>query len=511
MKQILLIILLVFDSISVIGQETVLEVEVDCSEEYQTIHNFAASDAWAAQFTGLWPNEKRTQMADWLFSMKADSLGSPLGIGLSAWRFNIGAGSAKQDTSGIKDQWRRAEGFLNDDDTYDWTKQQGQQWFLQAAKLRGVTQFIAFVNSPPVQLTRNNRAHSTDGLQSNLPKENYRDYANFLANVVQHFSDSLDIKFKYLSPFNEPQWEWKGGQEGSPWNNNELASATKVIDSVFLKRKLNTQLEITEAGAIDYLTGRKKKFANRSNQIEVFYNPDSPHYIGKLKSLAPKVAAHSYFTTWDIEKLKNERLKIKEKLDKYLSLEYWMSEYCILENNEEIKGKGRDLGMATALYVARLIHADLTIANASAWHWWLAMSPYDFKDGLIYHDKNVADGAMYDSKLLWGFGNYSRFVRPYAKRIKVHYPDNNSLNNLKNGVLISAYKNQDGSIAMVLVNQKKEHIKVSPKINGMPMKNFEKFVTDKKTNLSLVNNEMTENKAITLNPRSITTLVFQKE
>lgn len=290
-----------------------------------------------------------------------------------------------------------------------------------------------------------------------------------------------------------------------------MANATKQIDSVFIQRKLETQLEITEAGAIDYLTGKKKKFPNRSNQIEAFYNPDSPNYIGNLKSLAPKVAAHSYFTTWNIEKLKNERLKIRQKLLKYPSLEYWMSEYCILENNEEIKGKGRDLGMATALYVARLIHTDLTIANASAWHWWLAMSPYDFKDGLIYHDKHSDDGKIYDSKLMWGLGNFSRFVRPNAKRIQVKYPEKNSLDNLKNGLLISAYRNRDGSIVMVLVNQQNEQYNVNPTIDGLQMKNFEKFVTDKKTNLSLVDNETTNNNVVPLNPRSITTLVFKNK
>lgn len=179
MKQVLLYFFLFLHRGLVFGQEPILEVEVNSSKEFQTIHNFAASDAWSAQFTGLWPEKKRSKMADWLFSMKTDSLGSPIGIGLSAWRFNVGAGSADQDTNGIKDPWRRAEGFLQDGGTYNWNKQKGQQWFLKAAKNRGVEQFVAFVNSPPVQLTRNSRAHSNDGLQSNLPKENYTAYATF--------------------------------------------------------------------------------------------------------------------------------------------------------------------------------------------------------------------------------------------------------------------------------------------------------------------------------------------
>ncbi len=57
---------------------------------------FSASDAWSMQFIGLWPEEKQNQVADWLFSTENDANGQPKGIGLSLWRFNVGAGSAEQ-------------------------------------------------------------------------------------------------------------------------------------------------------------------------------------------------------------------------------------------------------------------------------------------------------------------------------------------------------------------------------------------------------------------------------
>src|SRR5919112_2276465 len=83
-------------------------IRFDENKTYQTIRNFAASDAWACQFAGNWPDEKRNAIADWLFSMDTLSNGNPKGIGLSLWRYNLGAGSAEQkDSSGIKDEWRR--------------------------------------------------------------------------------------------------------------------------------------------------------------------------------------------------------------------------------------------------------------------------------------------------------------------------------------------------------------------------------------------------------------------
>jgi hypothetical protein len=49
------------------------------------------------------------------------------------------------------------------------------------------------------------------------------------------------------------------------------------------------------------------------------------------------------------------------------------------------------------------MHYDLTVANSSTWYWWLAVSPYDYKDGLVYIDKNKTNGNLTDSKLLWAW------------------------------------------------------------------------------------------------------------
>src|SRR5690606_1612077 len=121
-------------------------------QEFQTIHNFGASDAWSLQFVGAnWPAQKQARIADLLFSLEEQTDGSPVGIGLSAWRFNIGAGSAAQgEERGTGDRWRRADAFLRPDGGFDPSAQPGQRAFLRAARARGVEQFYAFSNSPPV-------------------------------------------------------------------------------------------------------------------------------------------------------------------------------------------------------------------------------------------------------------------------------------------------------------------------------------------------------------------------
>ena len=85
-----------------------------------------------------------------------------------------------------------------------------------------------------------------------------------------------------------------------------------------------------------------------------------------------------------------------------------------MSNDEEIGGGGGyDFSMKTALYVARIIHHDLTYADAESWSWWRACGG-NYKDGLI-RVWNRQQRAR-DSRLLWAMGNYSRFVRPGAVR-----------------------------------------------------------------------------------------------
>ena len=160
-------------------QKKQIMVSVDLVKTYQTIENFGASDAWSCQFAGDWPEAKRNAIADLLFSRQLKADGSPEGIGLSLWRFNIGAGSAQQGSeSGIGDEWRRAESFLDDNGNYDWNRQSGQVWFLKAAKERGVNKFLAFTNSPPVQMTVNKKAFATSA-QPNLAAANFPVFADF--------------------------------------------------------------------------------------------------------------------------------------------------------------------------------------------------------------------------------------------------------------------------------------------------------------------------------------------
>jgi len=188
------------------------------------------------------------------------------------------------------------------------------------------------------------------------------------------------------------------------------------------------------------------------------------------------ISAHSYHSVWPIENQVQYRQLVAENLrEANPDLGYWMSEYCILQENGEIgRGGGRDLGMATALYVARIMHHDLTITNARSWQWWTAITEVDYKDGLVYLDDGSegtsgkmgahipslqSDGAVRESKLLWVLGNYSRFIRPGMHRIQCELSTKQSP---ESGLMVSAYKDgEKETLVYVLTNLSEKAVTVS--------------------------------------------------
>lgn len=494
------------------------------TEEYQTIDGFGASDAWRAQFVGKnWPLEKRNKIADLLFSQENDKDGKPKGIGLSIWRFNISAGTAEQgDSSDIDNVWRRGESFLNPDGTYDWSKQEGQRWFINAAKDRGVEKLLAFPNSPPVHYTDNGKGYADKGnIHLNLKPGYMRKYANYLVDAVDYFNKD-GIFFDYLSPVNEPQWNWDGtGQEGTPALNEEIYSLVRYLSSELSKRELRTKIVIGEAGTIGHASLPMEKIGKdgdgRDNQAEFFFAESSPFYIADLPNVEKTISAHSYHSVWPLEFQTDNRKMVNEYINQANpELGYWMSEYCILQKNGEIgKGGGRDLGTPTAMYVARIIHNDLTLTNAKSWQWWTAISQFDYKDGLVYLDDGSDgetgkmgsdieslqfDGEVRESKLLWVLGNYSRFVRPGMVRVRCELSREQSM---ENGILVSAYlRKSDDTLVFIFTNLSNEDKSIDIGVD----QHVDVYVTSANKSLNLT----TENaRSLPLSARSVSTVILK--
>lgn len=478
MKYIMVVGILFAASAQIQAQQR-FKATIDINAKKQVIRNFGASDAWSCKYAGNWPEAKKNAIADWLFSSDTTATGQPKGIALSLWRFNIGAGSTQQgDSSGIHNKWRREESFWELDRSWNFNRQAGQRWFLQAAKKRGVPQLLGFLNSPPVQLTRNGKAFASKG-ECNISSSNYAALADYITTVISGLKQHHGIVLDYISPVNEPQWDWSdGGQEGCPYNNTEISGVIKQLDQKLTAAHLPTKIIMDEAAKIDYLYSAADK-PLKGQQVQAFFNEASADNIGNLPSVYRAIAGHSYFTTSPDSTAVAQRKKLAAAVAGVRNLEYWQTEYCILGDNAgEINGNKKDLGMDAALYMARVIHNDLTVANASTWQWWLGVSPSDYKDGLVYISNDTADGSYEDSKMLWVLGNYSRFVRPGASRVAVALNDSSS-----NKLLVSAYT-QNNRISIVVVNSNRENVRLDLQCLHAQIQNLRAYTTSNEGNLA---------------------------
>ena len=478
-------------------QQDKIIINFNIDSTYQTIHNFAASDAWSCQFTGNWPDAKKNAIADWLFSTDTLSNGNPKGIGLTMWRYNLGAGSAEQEAgSGINDEWRRAALTTNNNE-----KVEAQNWWLKAAAQRGVKQFLAFCNSPPVSLTKNNKAFADSGI-CNIKSTNYKAFADYAIKAIKQIKKQTGISFNYISPVNEPQWNWSdGGQEGCPYTNAEITDVVKVFNQSLQQNKSGIKLLITEAGGIHYLLPYNNE-NDKDNQVYNFFNTSSPLYVGNMPNVTNVIAAHSYFTTSPFDRAIAFRAMLRDSISKIKGLEYWQSEYCILgDNNGEINGDKRDLGINPALYIAKVIYEDFVYANATAWQWWIAISPYDYKDGLVYIDKGEKDGNYYDSKMLWALGNYSRFIRPGMKRIK--------LDATTDSLYASAFEDAaKRKLVLVFVNESEKEKPLA--LNSKPIASNKKIITYTTSATQSLKKNVVDANSLIIPAKSVVTVLYEK-
>lgn len=515
-----------FDDIRLSGADPLPDASatIDASVSYQTIQDFGASDCWTTEFIGDYFSEaEKAKGAKWLFSQQMDENGNPEGIGLSCWRVNVGAGSATQGSnSNIEEEIHRTECFLNQDGTYDWTRQDGQQWFMQQAKEYGVEHFLLFSNSPPIYFTKNGKANANNqNISCNLKTTCFDDFAEFLATVAQHFSDE-GYNITYIDPVNEPQYDWKSGQEGSPWENSNISSLAKQLERSITSRGLNSKILIPEAGSLTCLYAGTSPRDNK--QIEAFWKRSSSTYIGGLTSLAPVAAGHGYWTVGSDELLREVREKVRDEAAKY-GVEVMQTEWSMLDDPPSTSAGfpssySEATKMSIALYMGKLIQCDLCIGNMVAWSYWTAFAQEKWGQKNRFHlirvnttgdtgEESNGDlkdgGTLTADKNLWVLGNFSRFIRPGFKRISLEGADE------MDALLGSAWMSPDESeVVAVFVNLSAGRRKLDLSMASGYAEKVRTYVTDRGRNLQL-DTSLQNLHNMELPARSVVTVVISLE
>jgi O-glycosyl hydrolase len=510
-------------------------LDVDLNTTHQSIDGFGASDAWSINpLVVKWIEEGLESDVEGLADLLFDT---ETGIGLSAWRFNVGAGSAEQGAgSNIGDPYRRAELLFSSESDVDADseKQAGQVRMLLEAYERGVRDFVAFSNSPPTYLTKNGLAHPGNGTiqtpnpdcpsaaqgasvgSTNLCPEKVDAFAEFIVKVLEYLRDDIGVPVNYVSPVNEPTWEWQDQtQEGNRYNVEDIKAVYGSLQEALLGAGLGESVEIDGTEVVEYTAGLSDSYKRAfdgsaySGGMNGSGNGSYKNYIDEFLGdaamrdiLGNQISMHGYFSDAWADRMGTLRDLTWENVQETSpGAKVWMSEVCILGDAGDVRSftgsgwNGNDMGYA--LHVAKMLHRDMTRLNASAWHWWLAVTPYDYKDGLLKVNGSLDASSLQTSKVLWTLGHFSRFIRPDFVRVEL--PGFDDLD----GLMASAYTDAS-HVVIVVINASESAHTIELDVPGAEGACFEAFTTDADHDLE-ASGVVAEGDSYAVPPRAVVT------
>ncbi len=461
------------------------KVKIDGSVTHQTWESFGVSGAWWAQYVGGWDkpygdNElaTREQIARYLYSMEE-------GIGLTSYRYNLGAGSVEAGNGNFWYPERRAESFETSAGVYDFTKDANAQWFLnRVVELTGgEVGVVLFSNSPLCRLTVNGKAQMTKGSTVNILPENYDDFAVYVLDVAEYFI-SQGIPVTDISPINEPQWEWNDGQEGCHYEPAEAAALLRVFVEEIAKRENLSKVRISGPESGEW-GGRTQEYINAIMKDDA------------LKNYFDVIDCHSYWTT------RSTKETFKRWITKnYPDVKLRTSEWVEMVN-------GSDYTMDSAFNLADEIYDDLTVLDVIAWQYWVGVANGGYRDGLIY--VNTSAQACRPAKRLWGFGNFTKFIRPGYTRVDCSNPYTD-IYNMKSVAFTGVNTEGQAELVVVLINrEEKKTFQLA--LSGLGQYNYyEVHTTNENRDLEMTaGGEYTENLPFTIEGESIVTLRLIKK
>lgn len=409
------------------------KIKVDETSTHQTWESFGASGCWWSQYVGGWDKPykdrelaTREEIVQYLYSMEN-------GIGLTNYRYNLGAGSVEKENSG--NFWypeRRAESFEISAGKYDFeNKDVNAQWMLKriVEVTEGEVDIVLFSNSPLCRLTTNGKAMMTAGEKNNLPEENYDDFAKYVLDVAEYFV-SQGIPVTDLSPINEPQWDWADGQEGCHYSPEQCADVLRVFVEELQKRET-----LVNAGV------------RISGMESGCWGGDTLQYY---KAIMDDEVLGNYFTEFDCHSYWSnlaDKLHFKEVVEaRWPEMELRMTEWCEMVN-------GSDYTMDSAFNMADVIMQDIKELDVTSWQYWVAVANGGYRDGLIYVSTSAR--ACRPAKRLWAMGNFSKFIRPGYVRVDTShkYAD---IHDLDTVAFTGVNKDGQEELVVVIINKGKE-------------------------------------------------------
>ena len=470
-------------------------ISINKISRQQEITGWGTSGCWWAQKLG--ECDSAEEVTKLIFSQE--------GLGLNIYRYNIGGGEKDNpDTRLDRNSSRSTESFLVWDNekeewVYDWSKDAAAQKVLKMALSYGcVDTVVMFANSPHYSMCVSGQASGgLEPAQSNLKKECYQDYVDYFLDITQHFID-MGIPVKYISPINEPQWDWGGGwvgQEGCHYEIDEAVELIRMFALAIKERNMPVKLSVLESGQVG---------DHAMDCIDLLMADED------IRDVLGTYAYHSYWT--------DRNFMLKKAFGKYLDIQYptvelEMSEWCELPCQHTIDD------IDGAIIMARTIGEDVSLTGVNSWSSWVAVN-----EGGIHADSMIAVGETYNeytvAKRYYAMAHYTKFVPvgSYAVDFDISVADVTAekawwkqwiddkeydVYLAENYMTVSAFRTPDKKYVVVIANEGEEK-DVSFNMLGYDMS---VYTTDSEKDLELTA-QTKGHKKITIGAKSITTVVF---
>jgi glucuronoarabinoxylan endo-1,4-beta-xylanase len=308
---------------------------------------------------------------------------------------------------------------------------EGQEWFARTIQRQyGVHQFFADAWGAPAFMKTNN-SDINGGTLCGVPgatcaSGDWRQaYANYLVQYAKDYQAD-GIRLGDLGFENEANLA--PGYSGMVLSPAQTANFAGVVGPALARSGLATQLECCAAEGWDYA-------AQYASAIE--NDPVANRYVRLFTSHGYTAPPASPLPGW--------------------TKPVWQTEWSTFQKWDPAWDDGTT---ASGLTWAQNIYTGLTRANLSAFlYWWGSTTPAENGDneGLIQIDGSTVE----TSGRLWAFANYSRFVRPGAVRIGAASPDS--------AVDLIAFRNTDGSVAVVALNTSASAVPMAFSLRGRAM------------------------------------------
>ncbi|KAI0538505.1 glycoside hydrolase family 30 protein [Xylaria digitata] len=400
-------------------------ITVDLTKTYQTMDGFGCSFAFqrANLITNMSDKTKQRYLLDLLFNTTS-------GAGLSIVRNGIGS-SPDSSSDHMNTFAPTNPGGPKATPQYKWDGKDSGQLFVsqEAYNTYGVRQIYGDAWSAPGYMKTNNNENNGGTLcgvpGASCSSGDWRQaYADYLAQYVKYYGEA-GVPVTRIGFLNEPEFSPGYGMNS---NGAQAADFIKVLYATLQAANLTSQVGI---GCCE-----SEGWGNQVNMLNAIKSANA-------ESMLAMVTSHTYTGG------SNSPMNTQKPV--------WLSEQCDLNGGwttawYSYGGAGEGYTWANNIYNA------VTATQVSGYLYWEGVqwpSP-NTNEKMIKVDQQSPYNIEV-SKRLWAFANWSRFVRPGAVRVA---------SSGGSGVKSAAFKNVDGSIAVVVISTGASASNISIKVSG---------------------------------------------